>query len=87
MHLFSGNRHRQWDEMNELNRIDENLKHQINIAVALKYAIDTLVKFSDAPYHGVTDWEAECRKIMVESGKALCRIEAILNPTKPQVPA
>lgn len=72
--------------MDKLKQVEESMRHQINIAVALKSAIDTLVKFSNAPYHGVTDWEAECRKIMVESGKALCRIETIINPPTPQVP-
>ena len=52
------------------------------LRLALKIAMDTLIDFSKAPYHGTTDWEQEVNRRMLEAAKTLADIHKILGSAR-----
>ena len=76
MHLFEGSRHK---PMDELKRLNQDLKHQMQIATSLKVSVESLLRISQSPPNA-TDWKEECRKLVVDATYALAKVDAILNP-------
>ena len=59
--------------------ITESVRNDTRAIRALKISVDTLVEFSNAPYHGGVHWEDECRRIMIRSAIALGEVHKVLN--------